>query len=109
MVSALHHSRDVGPAKNEAPRGQKKTTEVEEAGLEKHSGLRAPTPLPSETRPASLAEPLGAQERVQRHTMEHFADSAPRLPTLDVPVPQMVDQPVAVLARFDLPIPEQVI
>ena len=28
---------------------------------------------------------------------------------LDVPVPQMVDQPVAVLARFDLPIPEQVI
>ena len=42
MVSALHHSRDVGPAKNEAPRGQKKTTEVEEAGLEKHSGLRAP-------------------------------------------------------------------
>ena len=31
------------------------------------------------------------------------------MPTLDVPVPQMVDQPVAVLARFDLPIPEQVI
>ena len=41
--------------------------------------------------------------------MEHFADGAPRLPTLDVPVPQMVDQPVSVLARFDLPIPEQVI
>ena len=40
VVSALHHSRDVGPAKNEAPRGQKKTTEEEEAGLESHSGLR---------------------------------------------------------------------
>ena len=28
VVSALHHSRDVGPAKNEALRGQKKTTEI---------------------------------------------------------------------------------
>ena len=108
VVSALHHSRDVGPAKNEALRGQKKTTEVEEAGLETHSGLRAPTPLPPGMRPASLAEP-GAQERVQRHTVEHLADGAPGLPMLDVPAPQMVDQPVAVLARFDLPIPEQVI
>ena len=35
MVSALHHSRDVGPATNKAPRGQKKTAEVEEAGLDR--------------------------------------------------------------------------
>ena len=57
VVSALHHSRDVGPATYKAPRGQKKTAEVEEAGLESHSGLRAPTPLPPGMRPAPLAEP----------------------------------------------------
>ena len=51
MVSALHHSRDVGLSQHEAPRGQKKTTEEEEAGLETHSGLRASTPLPPGTRP----------------------------------------------------------
>ena len=81
-TSALHHSRDVGPAKYEALRGQKKTTEVEEAGLESHSSLRAPTPLPPGMRPASLAEPPGAQERLQRHTVEQLADGAPRLPAL---------------------------
>ena len=47
--------------------------------------------------------------QVQRQTVEQLADGAPRLPMLHVPVPQMLDQPVAVLARFDLPIPEQVI
>ena len=57
VVSALHHSRDVGPATYKAPRGQKKTAEVEEAGLESHSGLRAPTPLPPGMRPEPLAEP----------------------------------------------------
>ena len=58
VVSALHHSRDVGPAKYEALRGQKKTAEVEEAGLVTHSGLRAPKPLPPGMRPEPLAEPL---------------------------------------------------
>ena len=64
---------------------------------------------PPGTRPASLAEPRGDVVQVRRHTVEQLADGAPRLPTLDVSVPQMVDQPVAVLARFDLLIPEQVI
>ena len=54
-------------------------------------------------------EPRGDVVQVQRHIVEQLADGAPRLPTLDVPVPQMVDQPVALLARFDLPVPEQVI
>ena len=58
VVSALHHTCDVGPAKNEAPRGQKKTTEEEDAGLETHSGLRGPTLLPPRTRPEPLGEPL---------------------------------------------------
>ena len=48
----------VGPAKYEAPRGQKKTVEVEEARLETHSGLRAPTPLPPGMRLEPFAEPL---------------------------------------------------
>ena len=61
------------------------------------------------TRPASLAEPRGDVVQVQRHSVEQLADGALILPALDVPVPQMVDQPVAVLARFDLPIPEQVV
>ena len=38
------------------------TEEEEEAGLETFSGLWAPTPLPPGMRPASLAEPPGAQE-----------------------------------------------
>ena len=54
----LHHSRDVGPAKDEALRKQKKTAEVEEAGIETHSGLRAPTPLPPGMRLEPLEEPL---------------------------------------------------
>ena len=52
VVSALHHSHDVGPAKDVVLRGQKKTTEEGEAGLETHSGLRAPTLLPPGMRPA---------------------------------------------------------
>ena len=98
VFSALHHSRDVGSAQHEAPRGQKKTTEEEEAGLETHLGLRAPTLLPPRIRPASLAEPPGAQERVQRHTAEQFGDPAPHgVQILDAPVPQSGDQLVETL------------
>ena len=48
----------MGPAKYEALRRQKKTAEVEEAGLVTHSGLRAPTPLPPGMPLEPLAEPL---------------------------------------------------
>ena len=41
--------------------------------------------------------------------MEQFAVDVPVLTLLDSPVPQKVEQLVAVLARFDAPIPEQVI
>ena len=50
--------------------------------------------------------------QVQRHTVEHLADGAPSLPTLGVPVPQMVDQPVDILkiiAKFLPAVDEQVI
>ena len=50
--------------------------------------------------------------QVQRHTVEHLADGAPCLPTLDVPVPQIVDQPVDILkiiAKLSPAVEEQVI
>ena len=50
--------------------------------------------------------------QVQRHTVEHLADGAPSLPTLDVPVPQRVDQPVDILkiiAKLSPAVCEQVI
>ena len=97
LATALHHSAQ----RVEVPR------EVEEH--EAYVGPRAQKTPPTGMRPASLAEPRGDVVLVQRHTVEQLADGAPRLPTLGVPVPQMVGHPVAVLARFDLPIPEQVI
>ena len=42
------------------------------------------------SRPDRLPVVSGPQERVQRHTVDQMVD-APGLPTLDVPVPQMVD------------------
>ena len=45
---------------------------------------------PGGKRPASLAEPPGPQERVQRHTMEQFVDVVSMVPSLAVPEPQVV-------------------
>ena len=52
------------------------------------------------TRPDRLAG-VRPQERALRHTVEQTVDSSPGLPTLDVPVLQMVDQRVDVLHFFD--------
>ena len=49
------------------------------------------------------------RERVQRHTVEQLGELAPMVQILDAPVPQMVDQPMDVLTRFDIPVSEQVI
>ena len=46
---------------------------------------------------------------MQQRTMEQIADDVPMLTLLDSPVPQMVDQLVAVLARYDMPLADQVI
>ena len=69
---------------------------------------------PGGERPASLAEPPGPQERVQRHTVEHIVDLvrvAPMVQILDAPVPQMVDQLQDIMRFFDtlLLVPEQVV
>ena len=41
--------------------------------------------------------------------MDQFVGAVPGFPALDVLVPQMVDQPVVLLAAFDVHVPEQVI
>ena len=60
------------------------------------------------TRPDRLYE-VRPQERVQRRTVEQNVDNSLFLPTLDVPVPQMVNQLVEVCRLFDVLIPEQAI
>ena len=100
LAAALHHSAQ----RVEVPR------EVEEYAT--HVGPRAQKTPPPGMRPASLAEPQGAQERVQRRTMEHVVDFVPVVPLLDVPVPQMVDQLVDILkiiAKLSPAVDEQVI
>ena len=57
LAEKLHHSANKVESDN-ALRGQEKRAGREEAGLESHSGLRAPTPLPPGTRPEPLDEPL---------------------------------------------------
>ena len=60
-------------------------------------------------RPALLHEVAGPQARDQQCTKELLADVVPMVQILDVPVPQPVDQLVAVLTHFDFLIPEQVL
>ena len=69
----------------------------EEVEGETYDAPRRQKPPPQGTRPASLAEPRGDVVQFQRHTVEHLAHAAPCLPTRDVPVPQVVDQPVDIL------------
>ena len=63
---------------------------------------------PGGRRPASVAEPPGPQDQVQRHTMEQLADVAPMVPSLGVPEAQMVDQLVAMVKHVGSVVPEQI-
>ena len=63
---------------------------------------------PGGERPDRLCE-VRPQDRVLRRTVDQIVDAVQGLPALDVPVPQMVDQPLALLAAFDFLVPEQVI
>ena len=60
------------------------------------------------SRPDHLAG-FRPQERVQRHAVEQIGDSAPFLPSLDVPVSLMGEQMVEVYKLLDVAVPEQVI
>ena len=64
---------------------------------------------PSRGRPASLAEPPGPQERVPQRTVELMLETFVPVPSLEVPVPQMVGQLVEVVRLIDTVVPEQVI
>ena len=82
--------------------------EREEARVALH-GHVPEAPLPQGSRPPCLGESRGPQDKVQQRIIEQLADDVPTLTLLDSPVPQMVDQLVAVLARYDTPIREQVV
>ena len=63
---------------------------------------------PGGARPDRLSE-VRPQDRDLRRTVDQFVGAVPGFPALDVLVPQMVDQPVVLLAAFDVFVPEQVI
>ena len=63
---------------------------------------------PGGARPDRLSE-VRPQDRDLRRTVDQFVGAVPGFPALDVPLPQMVDQPVVLLAAFDVLVPEQVI
>ena len=63
---------------------------------------------PGGARPDQLWE-VRPQDRDLRRTVDQIVDAVPGLLALDVPVPQMVDQPLVLLAAFDVLVPEQVI
>ena len=96
LATALHHSAQ----RVEVPR--------EGEVREQHDGLRAlKRPLPG-TRPAPLLEVL-PQMGAQRHAVDQVVDAVSGPPTLDVPVPQMVNQLLSFLTALDSFVPEQVI
>ena len=64
---------------------------------------------PGGRRPASLAEPPGPQERIERRTVEQPAELAPMVQILDVLVQEMVGQLVEVFRLIDTVVPQQVI
>ena len=65
------------------------------------------TPHPEE-RPAPLLE-VRPQVWAQRHSVVQVVGAVSELPTLDVPVPQLVDQLLSFLTALDSFVPEQVI
>ena len=108
LATYSHHS---------APRGQK-TARAGEEDNEMHftATFRANPPpqaagtenfsLDVEDVPAAGSWPdrlfavSGPQERVLRHTVEQMGDCVPVVPSLDVPVPQMVDQAAEIVKFF---------
>ena len=70
-------------------------------------GAEAGGVLSAGGRPSPLVE-VRPQDRVLRRTVEQNVDAV-TFPTLDVPMPQKVDQPLALLLSAHFPDPEQVI
>ena len=110
LATVMHHSFKVHTEYG-APRSRTTATRAREGEVrEQHYGLRAQEQPLLETRPAPLSAVL-PQVGAQRHTVDQIVDAVPGLPTLDGPVPLMVEQLVDVLQLFDalIPVAEQVI
>ena len=124
LAAALHHSRDVGPVTYNALRSQKTARAWEEEENEMYFATGQMTPPPRAAaaeyypltpgaeaggvlaaggRPSPLVE-VRPQDRVLRRTVEQNVDAV-TFPALDVPMPQMVDQPLALLLSAHFPIP----
>ena len=110
LAAFTHHSALRGPKKARAGEEESEVHHTAEVGK-----TPPPQPVlfslydgdPGGGRPASLAEPPGPQERVQRHTVEHTVDLvrvAPMVQILDAPVPRTAAGHQALL-----PVPEHVI
>ena len=128
LAAALHHSRDVGPVTYNALRSQKtaKAWEEEENEMYFATGQMTPPPraaaaeyypltpgaeaggvLAAGGRPSPLVE-VRPQDRVLRRTVEQNVDAV-TFPTLDVPMPQRVDQPLALLLSVHFLIPRRLL
>ena len=109
-------TQPYGDRRRQGPREEYETQyEVPEALLHQEPGTQHFTlddedsvPELGGSRPDRLYE-VRPQERVQRHAVEQIGDSAPFLPSLDVPVPLIREQLVEVHKLLDVALPEQVI
>ena len=101
LATAMHHSSGKVHTVDGAPRGQTSATRAGEEGHEEYyNAPRRQKPPPHQaffqlydeedavwgTRPASLTEPPGPQERVQQRAVEQIDDFAPMVQILEVPV-----------------------
>ena len=105
LAAALHPSLGGGLGMNVGLRAQNTASAGPAEYFDLFSGDGRPA---GGERPAALLEPR-PQPGVLRHTLEHVVEICPYVPILDVRVPQMGDQVVEVLRRFDVTAVEQVI
>ena len=123
MATARASERRNCPCRVQPPLSSKETDDGKgQGGGERDEQRRGPSPEAASTQYFALdddgdvlaARPLALDEqrpqvRVLRRTMEQIGDVVPQVPALADSVPQMVDQLVAVLARYDMPIADQLI
>ena len=129
LAETFHHSSAVFPPEfkkewaerheqHDAPRGQNTARTREATYYTSKTSVAGDTAFFSlfdeedavwGTRPVSLAEPPGPQERVPQRTVESIVETFVSVPILDVPVLHSGDQLVDVLKIFDISVPELVI
>ena len=95
LAAALHHSCGGGLGNKVGLRAQKTASAGPAVFFELSSDDGRPA---GGEWPGGMMEPQG---HVQRHTVEHIVNIPPFVQILDVPVPQMGDQPVEFLKMHD--------